>query len=506
MKIKIIDYIKSTVSIKGLHLLWVLMFCSSVGAGSPDVSNSVANRNVSDCQLMSSEQLSRLLTSKIHFYEFDNGMKVYIYKNSRLPVFALRLLFDVGAAEEEPGQSGYAHLFEHLMFKGSRNVPDGGHFAAIKRVGGNLNAATDYDRTDYWTEAPVQHLDRVLWLEAERLNNLDITEVSLENQLAAVLEEKLLRIDNVPYFKAASEFMISTWQGTDYDHLIIGSEMDLKKASVTAVKDFYERYYQPDNLIMALVGDVEPQQVIKQIEYFFKSSANERLIALSTPIVIKNSNKTISLHGKSAQRYDPLAPFPLYALGWHTIGKQHKDIYGVELLSDILLNHDASRFKIELIQKQELIFDTIGFPLNFEQAGITAMGMVPHAYADFTEIKKVIHKISQDIQKNGISDTELCSAKKYRQLQIIQKLDDNRAMAEMISDGVLFFATPYHFIDKLDAYAGVSNRDIKRIARTYFHDDWLELEITTGPAVKLAKWLLEILPRSFGRSLEQQFL
>ena len=459
----------------------------------------------SSCSLVNKRQIEQLKASKVHFYQLNNGIKVYLFENHQLPVFALRLLFDVGAADEQQGQSGYAHLFEHMMFKGSKNVPDGEHFAAIKRIGGQLNASTDYDKTEYWTEAPNVYLDHVLWLEAERFRHLSIDEKTLRNQKRAVLEEKLLRMDNVPYVKTAGEFMISAWQGTEYDHLIIGNEEDISKANVTDVRDFYHQFYRPDNLILTLVGDFDKEQVIKRIAHYFLPFTDQKQISNQKKIKTGQLNEHF-FTGKSEIRHDPLAPFPLYAIGWHTVGKHKADFYAVELLADILLKHDASRMKMTLKEQEKLVFETIGFPLTFEQAGITAMGMVPHSYASFEQIKSQVKQILDDIQTNGVSPEELCSAKKHRQLVILNGMASNRQLAQMIGDGVLFFNNPEFFIDSLAAYENIDNEEIKRIAQYYFHEDWLALEVVPGPGIRLLKWLLEVLPETLSKSLEQQFL
>ena len=492
--------------IKALPFIFLLAFS--------DVTGKTVNQsyNGADCTLLNRAQVSELHKIKIHHKTLNNGLRIYVLENHNLPIFSLRLVFDVGAGDEEPGESGYAHLFEHMMFKGSKSVPDGDHFAAIRSVGGHVNASTDYDKTDYWSEAPVEFLDRVLWLEAERLNNLVITESNLENQRQAVLEEKRLRIDNVPYYKTASEFMVSAWQGTSYDHLIIGTEEEITNATVNRVQKFFNQYYRTDNAILTLVGDIDPETAIEKIAYYF-SSRNEyskQEPSLKANKVTKfpkslEQNNTAILQAKSETRFDPLAPFPLYALGWHTAGKDNRDYYAVELLADILLNHDASRIKKRLKDEQQLVFETIGLPLTFEKAGITALGMVPHSYADFAQIKAAIKEELDKIRIDGVTEAELCSAKKHRQMLILKKMSSNRFMAELIGDGVLFFADPRHSISALRAYRKVDNKAIKGIADKYFHEDWLALEIVPGPGVRLIKWLMETLPRSMSKSLEESF-
>ncbi|WP_198263836.1 M16 family metallopeptidase [sulfur-oxidizing endosymbiont of Gigantopelta aegis] len=465
------------------------------------------------CQLLTPAQKSTFQQLEVYHRQLNNGLQVYLLENHQLPVFSLRMIVDVGAADEQINEAGYAHLFEHMMFKGSKNVPDGGHFDAIRQIGGRINASTDYDKTVYWTEAPAMYLERVLWLEAERLANLTINEATLANQRAAVLEEKLLRIDNVPYFKIASEFMVSAWQGTDYDHLIIGSEEDISTARVPEVTAFFKQYYQPDNIILVLVGDFDTDEVMGQIRQYFSVLENDVLEndvlkngSLENDRIKNNPVFVTKKKGKSERHYDPLAPFPLYALGWHTPGKHNSDFYAVELLADILLNHDAARLKRLLKDDRALVFETIGMPLTFEQAGITAMGMVPHSYADFSQIQMIVKTELEKIQLNGVSDAELCSAKKHRQLMILEKTADNRQIAALIGDGVLFFNDPLQFISALDAYQGVEHAQIKQVAKQYFTDDWLALEIEPGVGMRLVKWLMEVLPQGWSESLEQQFL
>lgn len=489
-----------TCSLYGLLILFLVFFSDVSGKTSSQPDNS------SNCQLLDVKQIRELQKFKIHHFVLQNGLKIYVLENHRLPIIALRLVFDVGAGDELQGEGGYVHLLEHMMFKGSKNVPDGEHFAAIKGIGGNVNASTDYDRTDYWSEAPAEYLDRLLWLEAERLENLSISESSLANQRQAVLEEKLLRIDNVPYYKVASEFMVSAWQGTPYDHLIIGTENEIKNASVAKVQNFFNQYYRPDNAILTLVGDIDPETARQKIEYYFSAAGSKLVDKINTDPKDAVTPKTVVLKGKSEKRFDPLAPFPLYALGWHTAGKQNADFYAVELLADILLNHDASRINKQLKEHQALVFEIIGFPLTFEKAGITALGMVPHSYADFTQIKAVIKQELDMIRMDGVSEAELCSAQKYRQMLILKKISNNRQLAELIGDGVLFFDDPRHYISALNAYQQVNNDEIKKVANKYFHDDWLALEITPGPGVRLLKWIMETLPQSLSKKIEQSFL
>jgi predicted Zn-dependent peptidase len=485
-----------TVSVKVIIFLILAVFLTKASAFKPDMSQ---------CRLLTKQQIQQLMALRpIHDFQMENGLRVYLMQNHEAPLFTLRLLVDVGAADENEQQQGYAHLFEHMMFKGSKHVPDKAHFAVIKTVGGQLNAMTDYDKTAYWTEAPLQHLDRALWLEAERLKYLSINSATLENQKQAVLEEKLLTLDNVPYFKTVSEFMLEAWQGTPYDHLVIGTEQSISDATVEQVEEFFRQYYHPANMIMTLVGDFDALEAKTRIEHYFSHPdwTLQEKPALSAK---KHQNKLLR-SARMDTRTDILAPFPLYAIGWHTVGIHDSDYYAVELLSDILLNHEASRFKRLLKSEQQLVFDLLGFPLIFEQLGITAMGMAPHSYARFSQIKAQLLSMLEEIHERGVTREELCAAKKFRQIKALQALDDNRQLAALIGDGVLFHNDPWHFLSALEHYAAIDNQQIKLVARRYFNNDWLALEIIPAGPIRFIKWLLEVLPKGLAQNLEYQAL
>ncbi|HEY8378467.1 MAG TPA: pitrilysin family protein, partial [Nannocystis sp.] len=171
-------------------------------------------------------------------FTLANGLRVYVVEDHSTPAFNMTLLYDVGSRDEVPGRTGFAHLFEHMMFEGSKNVPPMGHLTFVQRVGGNNNAGTSYDMTLYYNNLPSQYLDLGLWLESDRLRSLEITDENFENQRKAVKEEKAMRIDNVPYAAAVQKFLSDAWAGTGYGHEVIGSIEDLNAAQTSDVQAF----------------------------------------------------------------------------------------------------------------------------------------------------------------------------------------------------------------------------------------------------------------------------
>ncbi len=201
-----------------------------------------------------------------------NGLRVVISPDHRVPNVTVNLWVNVGSRHESPGRTGFAHLFEHLMFQGSRNVASGEHFSALMAHGGRLNATTWFDRTNYFETVPVGALDLALWLEADRHGNLldAVTQANLDNQRDVVKEEKRQRYDNVPYGNAMRDIYATVFpEDHPYHHPTIGSMEDLDAASVDDVHAFFRRHYGPDNTVLTLVGDVDPEDGFARVERYF---------------------------------------------------------------------------------------------------------------------------------------------------------------------------------------------------------------------------------------------
>src|SRR6266513_4737331 len=209
-------------------------------------------------------------TVPLEKHTLPNGMRVILSQDSAVPVVAVYMIYNVGARSEEKGRTGFAHLFEHMMFEGSANAPKGTHFATIESNGGTMNGSTHPDFTDYYEVLPSNKLATALWLESDRMRNLAISEETLKNQKEAVKQERRLSFDNQPYATAIVDvwptLMFRNWQSS---HSLIGSFEDLNSSSVADVSRFFKTYYAPDNAALVIVGDIQPAETKKLIESYF---------------------------------------------------------------------------------------------------------------------------------------------------------------------------------------------------------------------------------------------
>jgi len=199
-----------------------------------------------------------------------NGLRVQLVEDHGTPVIAVNVAYDVGSRNERPGLTGFAHLFEHMMFKGSRNVGDGEHFYQVLTNGGAMNGTTNADITLYFETLPANQIELALFLEADRMRSLDITQAKLDNQRQAVQEERRLRIDNQPYGRSFELFNELFYDNFAYQHSTIGSMADLNAASIDDVAQFFRTYYAPNNAVLTLVGDFKREQALQLIRKYFE--------------------------------------------------------------------------------------------------------------------------------------------------------------------------------------------------------------------------------------------
>ncbi len=410
----------------------------------------------------------------IQEFTLQNGLRVYVVEDHSTPSFNMTLIYDVGSRNEVQGKTGFAHLFEHMMFEGSKNVPPMGHLTFVQRVGGNNNAGTSFDQTIYYNNLPSQYLDLGLWLESDRLRSLEITADNFENQRNAVKEEKAMRVDNVPYSAAIQDWLAEAWQGTGYDHAPIGSLEDLNSVGVEYVQQFFNQYYAPDNAVLVMVGDLSFAEVQQKVNQYFGDIPKGQ----PRPALRPNNLDPKKPLKKTVQ--DPLAQQALYLYGWHTVGDKHADRHALDLLGNILLVGDSARIPKILQDEKKLVAFAGGTNFALRDAGLVFVQAVPLADTKIDDITQVIRDEVKKVQKKGIKKNELQKAINAQLMQTVSTLATNQGRAMAIASGALFHNDPKYVLTELQRYQAVTPADIKRVANTYLNDNLLSLEIQPG--------------------------
>ena len=292
-----------------------------------------------------------------------NGLRVVASPDHGTPTVAVNLWYDVGSRDEQPGRTGFAHLFEHLMFQGSAHVPSGQHIGLLQAAGASVNATTWFDRTNYFETLPTGGLDLALWLEADRLGGLldTMTQESLDNQREVVKEEKRQRYDNVPYGDVMDRLIRLTFPADHpYGHTTIGSMDDLNAATLEDVQTFFRTHYLPSNAVLSIVGDVEPEQAFERAEAYFGHLRSGQKPAKTTPAPLPPLTGT--------ERDETAADVPAEAvyLTWRLPARGTRAFDAVDLAFSVLGQGQTSRLHKQLVRAQEIA----------ESSGASALGLI----------------------------------------------------------------------------------------------------------------------------------
>ena len=283
----------------------------------------------------------------IEAHTLDNGLQVVLAPDTSRPVVNVQVWYRVGSKDERQGRTGFAHLFEHMMFRGSENVGPEEHMRYIREVGGTVNAYTNFDRTVYWQTVPSNHLERVLWLEADRMASLVVNEENFTKEREVVKEDRRLRVENPPYGMLAEWVLDAAFQAYPYKYTPIGSMTDLNAAEVADVKAFFDTFYVPDNATLVIVGDFDAKAALAQARTHFgrvpRRQEVPRVTAKEPP------QKELRVVTKS----DPKAPLPAVASAFKLPPRGHADTYPLQVAFDILSAGESSRLYRRLVYEEQ---------------------------------------------------------------------------------------------------------------------------------------------------------
>lgn len=393
----------------------------------------------------------------------DNGLRVVMNQDNTVPTVALSVYYDVGSRNEAKGRSGFAHLFEHMMFQGSENVGKGEHFSLIINRGGSANGTTSNDRTNYFETLPANELALGLWLEADRMRSLAVTQENFENQRTTVMEERRQRIDNQPY--VPSMLRINELAYGDYwpyAHSTIGDMQDLIDAPLEAVQDFFDTYYAPNNAVLSIAGDFEPEEALKLVDkYFGNIEPRETSAFVSPPLEPQTAERVETM-------YDPNATLPAFHLAYHIPPSRTPDHYALELLALILGDGESSRLYQRLVKRDEICQEVaVGTddrrgPDLFSAWAVMASGHAPE------EAQEVIFAELDRIAAEGVTERELQKAKNRMSSAFVFGLQSNMARSQHLAEFELYWGNANLLKLELDHYLAVTAEDIQRVAGTYF--------------------------------------
>ncbi|MGD9564365.1 MAG: M16 family metallopeptidase [Pyrinomonadaceae bacterium] len=401
----------------------------------------------------------------IEQYTLDNGLRVVLNPDHAVPVVAIAVYYDVGSRNEREGRTGFAHLFEHMMFQGSENVGKAEHFQFIMKAGGTMNGTTSSERTNYFETLPASELPLALWLESDRMRSLAVTQENLDNQREAVKEEKRLRYDNQPYgqiFDLIAEMIYKNFANA---HSTIGSMEDLDDATVEDVQEFFRTYYAPNNAVLVLSGAVDPDTARELIETYFgdiPSQPRPPSINVDEPQEVADNYR---------EWEDKLAPFPAFLIGWKIPQRRSAEYNALYLAGKLLYDGESSRLYQQLVKGEESVIQLFGFTDERRGPSSIYVGAIPKPEKDLSRIRDTIMTEIRQIAAHGPTADEM--QKLHNQLinDAVRLRQSSQGRAQAIAEFALYDGDPELVNSELETLMAVTPEQIRMATAKYLNSE-----------------------------------
>jgi len=396
-------------------------------------------------------------------YKLPNGLTVILSADHSVPTVAVDVWYHVGSKNEVPGRTGFAHLFEHVMFTGSGHVPYGVHDKLTEGVGGSNNGSTTNDRTNYFEIVPSNYLESALWLESDRmgflLDTLDIAKLNAQRDV--VKNERRQSYDNQPYGRVNEILAAAIYpKSNPYSWPVIGSMTDLSAASENDVKDFFRLYYAPNNATLAVVGDFDPVQAKQWIaKYFNDLPQGKKVERPNVPLVTLEAGKRLV--------YEDKVQLPRLYLAWPTVGGGNEDDHVLDILADILSGPRTARLTKALVYDSQAAANVGAFQATSENAGQFLIIVTPRQGHSLTELEAKVDEVLQKFISEGPTAEEMQKATSGAELSFLRGLESNLGKAEQLLNGSVFHGDPAYFRTDYQNRLSVTAADVKRVANTY---------------------------------------
>jgi zinc protease len=439
--------------------------------------------------------LTAVTAPKVEFSEtrLKNGLRVIIAEDHSAPVFSIAVNYNVGSRDERKGRTGFAHLFEHMMFKGSANVGPGEHFVLVFNNGGSMNGTTNQDRTLYFEMMPSNQLDLALFLESDRMKSLEITKENLDNQRHAVQEERRSGLDNQPYGRTFEAIDELAYENFAYEHSVIGSMADLDAATVDDVSAFFKTYYAPNNAVLAVVGDVKTADCLAKIRKYFESIPSQ---APPAPVDMteppQTAERRLTLDDKLARltRVDVVYKIP-------PAGSTDADALSV--LGTVLGSGRSSRLYETVVRQKQLASSAGAFASERRGPGLFRLNAMVAPGKSVADVEAALYAEVERITTAPIADWEIEKARNGARSSFINNLDSSLGRAILLTEYALSHNDPGRINTRYERIAAVTAADVQRVAKQHLAPEKRTVVITNPKAAAPST-----LPQGQGRGEESR--
>lgn len=403
-------------------------------------------------------------TLEVKESKLANGLRVLLLEDHSVPVANVEVWYHVGSKDERLGRSGFAHLFEHIMFKGSANIGPEEHTRFISSIGGRYNATTDFDRTIYFETFPSNYLERILWMEADRMRSLDVSEANFKSERDVVKEERRLRVENPPFGRLFEVVLDKTYTTHPYRILPIGSMADLNAATLEDVREFHRTYYRPDNATLVIAGDFEPAQATRWIEKHFGPIPKG-----SQPIPRDIPAEPPQTAERRTVDYHPNTPLPAIVLTYHGPKAGTPDLFALEVAANVLSAGESSRLYRRLIYDKQMAVAADGQAVVLEDPGVFFFFTILQFGQKPEDGERELLAEVERLRNEPVSEAELAKSKNQLIASLVFGRQSVHDKANAIGNAAVVSGDLSLVNRQLAEYQKVSAADVQRVARTYFN-------------------------------------
>lgn len=415
-------------------------------------------------------------------YRLDNGLTVILHEDHSAPVAAVVVMYNVGSKNEKKGRTGFAHLFEHMMFQGSQHVGDDEHFKLLQEVGGNINGTTSSDRTNYFEVVPSNYLELALYLESDRMGFLlpAMTQEKLDNQRDVVKNERRQRIDNQPYGTADEKIDKALYPPDHpYSWPVIGYMEDLSAATLEDVKEFFRIYYAPNNAVLAVAGDFQPAQVRGWIQKYFGPIPRGTEIPRPQPVpVTLSEEKRLVLEDR--------VQLPRLYMHWPSSPIFTREDAVLDVLADILGSGKNSRLYKSLVYERQVAQSVSVYQQSQMLASKFAIEVTAKPGRTLTEMETLVNEEIQRLLKDGVTEKEIQTSINNREASIINNLTTVLGKANSLAMYYTFTGDPNNINKELERYQGITPAEVQAVARNILGGKKVVLSVVPEGKTNLA--------------------
>jgi len=434
-------------------------------------------RHAESSSVEPSVQSTRSFDVAFQQFTLSNGLRVILAEDPSAPTYSICVTYNVGSRNERPGRTGFAHLFEHMMFQGSENVGKGEHFILVQNNGGRANGTTNADRTNYFETLPANQLELGIFLEADRMRALNITQANLDNQRQTVQEERRQSYDNRPYGKTYEAVIETAYDNFAYRHSVIGSMADLNAATAQDAAEFFRIYYAPNNAVLSLVGDFRTDVALSLIKKYFEAIPAQPAPPapeVAEPEQTSERRKVIEDTFAQAPRLDIVYKIP---------PGNTPDWYALSVLGEVLSGGVSSRLYQKLVKDKEVALSVSAGPDERRGPGLFWVSIMARPGTDLPALEKLVYQDLERLQHDDdIADWELAKIQMQLRRARAQQRYSTRARANAFGHYAVYYNDPQLINTMQQKYDQVSKKDLQRVVRAYLKDSRRTVVTTKSPS------------------------